>query len=288
MTESLRSLCKRSLLLVSMARGARSAIEHYRREKLVREWRRARASAAQAYFQSHTTRKLQIGAQENIMPGWLNTDLEPVDGRVVFLDARQPFPFEDSIFDYVFSEHCIEHMTYADGLLALRECYRVLKPGGRIRVATPNLNTIVSLCDRRASEMQQRYMKWYIDTFTPEFPSYAPSFVVNNCFRLWGHQFLYDPETLGAALESAGFRDLCWFAPGESGDENLRGIEGHGRRVGEDMNRLETMVVEGMRPRAALSSTAYDQKEQAIGCVMSREANVEKGNSAKKGEVVRL
>lgn len=265
MNESLRSLCKRSLLLVSTARGARYAGEHYRREKLVREWRLAREAALQSYFQSHTTRKLQIGAQENIIPGWLNTDLEPVNGKVVFLDATEPFPFEENVFEYVFSEHCIEHMTYGGGLSALRECYRVLKPGGRVRIATPNLNTIVSLCSRGKSDMQQRYVKWYIDTFTPEFPSYAPGFVVNNCFRLWGHQFLYDPETLGAALESAGFGELRWFAPGESEDENLRGIEGHGRRVGEDMNRLETMVVEGIRPHQALSSASYDQKEQAIG-----------------------
>ena len=250
MTESLRSLCKRSLLLVSTARGARCAIEHYRREKLVREWRRERVAVVEEYFQSHTTRKLQIGTGPNALPGWLNTDLEPSHGTVAFLDARETFPFETTSFDYIFSEHCLEHLSYSDGQSALSECYRVLKPGGRIRVATPNLDNFVALCGLTRNEMQDRYIKWYIDSFTPEFGSYAPGFVVNNLFRLWGHRFIYDPDTLALAMTRAGFCECRWFAPGASEDENLRELEGHGKHTGDDMNRLETMVAEATRPVA--------------------------------------
>jgi SAM-dependent methyltransferase len=216
---------------------------------------RERAVAVQSYLRSQVIRKLQIGTQENILPGWLNTDLLPVDGRVVFLDARERFPFDDSTLDYIFCEHCIEHITYTEGLSALRECYRVLKPGGRVRIATPNLNNIIGLCASPRSEMQERYIEWYIDSFTPQFASYAPGFVVNNCFRLWGHQFIYDPDTLGLAMRTAGFSELRWFAPGESKDENLRGIEGHGRRVGDNINRSETMIAEATRPHTDLSRT---------------------------------
>jgi predicted SAM-dependent methyltransferase len=49
------------------------------------------------------------------------------------------------VFDYVFSEHMIEHVSYAEGLLMLRECLRVLKPGGRIRIATPSLEVLLDL-----------------------------------------------------------------------------------------------------------------------------------------------
>jgi predicted SAM-dependent methyltransferase len=230
-----------------MARGVRFGVEHYRTEKLSKQRRLKRTAVFQSYLQSHAVRKLQIGTQEHILPGWLNTDLLPVDGRVVFLDAREPFRFEDGTFDYIFSEHCIEHITYAEGLSALRECYRVLKPGGRIRIGTPNLSNIIGLCCRPINEIGERYIQWYIDTYTPEFASYAPGFVVNNSFRLWGHQFLYDADTLGAAMKTAGFSDLRWFDPGHSEDENLRGLEGHGKRVGDEINRFETMIAEATR-----------------------------------------
>ncbi len=117
--QSLRSLGKRSLLLISMARGVRFGVHHYRTEKLSKKRRLERTAVFQSYLQSRAVRKLQIGTQENILPGWLNTDLLPVDGRVVFLDAREPFPFEDGTLDYIFCEHCIEHITYAEGLSAL-------------------------------------------------------------------------------------------------------------------------------------------------------------------------
>jgi len=63
-------------------------------------------------------------------------------------------------------------------------------------------------------------------------------------FRSYGHQFLYDADTLRAALSSAGFEDIIQLAPDESPDENLRGIDAHERLIGKEMNRLETMVFE--------------------------------------------
>lgn len=263
MTESLKALCKRSLALVSVARGFRFGVQHYRTEKLSVKRSRQRTAAIQSYFRDHKVRKLQIGTQEHTLPGWLNSDLRPIDERIMFLDAREPFPFEDRTFDYIFSEHCIEHITYSEGLSALRECYRVLKPGGCVRIATPNLSVIIGLCSSPRNEMQERYLKWYVDTYTPEFGSHAPCFVVNNSFRLWGHQFIYDPETLASTMRTAGFTEVRWFAPGESDDENLRGIEGHGKRAGDDMNCFETMIAEAIRAQDLDPSEVTKGSERA-------------------------
>ena len=250
MTERLRNLCKRSLFLVAIARGFRFGVEHYQRVRRLENWHRDRAEVFKTYLESHSLRKLQIGTQEHILRGWLNTDLLPVDGRVAFMDATKPFPFANETFDYIFWEHCIEHISFAEALSALRECHQVLKPGGRVRLATPNLNNILHLCSASRSGIEERYLRWYIDTFTPEFASYEPGFVVNNTFRLWGHQFIYDPSTLTIALNRAGFGGICWFAEGKSEDENLRDLELHGRRVGEEMSRVETMIAEAARPDA--------------------------------------
>ena len=248
MTKSLQTLCKRSRLLVSAARGFRYGRDFYRSSRQLETWKRERTAIIKAYFETHAVRKLQIGTQEHILPGWLNTDLEPVDSRIAFLDAREPFPFEDGALDYVFWEHCIEHISYPKAIAGLRESFRVLKAGGRVRIATPNLHTMIGLCAAPRDEQQERYIRWYIDSYTPEFTSYEPGFVVNNTFRLWGHQFIYDTDTLALALRTAGFSDPHWYAPGESEDENLRGIEGHDLRAGDEMNRFETMIAEAVRP----------------------------------------
>ncbi len=73
--------------------------------------------------------------------------------------------------------------------------------------------------------------------------------MINNAFRDWGHQFIYDRATLQSAMEEVGFVDITRYAPGESDDEVLRGIESHGKAVGNaDMNLFETMVLEAKRP----------------------------------------
>ncbi len=52
-------------------------------------------------------------------------------------DASEKFPFEDNSFDCVTASEIIEHII--DDVAFLKECYRVLKPGGRLIVSTPNI-----------------------------------------------------------------------------------------------------------------------------------------------------
>ncbi len=200
------------------------------------------------YLKSHQVRKLQIGAGPNILPEWLNTDKSPSSPRVLFLDAANPFPFRDATFDYIYSEHLIEHLTYKQGQLMLRECFRVLKPGGSIRTATPDLETLIGLYTPQKSSLQQKYIHWVVDKFYPEIGLYQESVVINSSFRNFGHQFLYDCSLLQSTLEKAGFVAITRYNVGESDDEVFRRIESHGLSCGdEEMNRFETMVVEARR-----------------------------------------
>lgn len=212
-------------------------------------WARAAAQALDAYRAAHDVRKLQLGTGTNPLAGWLNTDIVPSGAGIVFLDSTKPFPIEDASFDYVFSEHHIEHLTYAEGLITLRECYRVLRPGGRIRIATPSLETLIGLYTGQTDDVQQRYIRFITDTFLPDVRTYSAVFVLNNAFRNWGHQFLYDRATLQQTMIDVGFVEVVGVSPGESEDPHLRGIDSHGQFIGdEEMSRFETMVLEGRRP----------------------------------------
>lgn len=203
----------------------------------------------ETYVATHRVRKLQLGAGTTALDGWLSTDLFPASPDGVYLDVVKSFPISAQTFDYVCCEHMIEHISRAQGLTLLRECRRILKPDGIVRIATPDLEVLVGLYHARENALAKRYIAWITDRHLEGVHVYRASFVINNAFRNWGHQFLYDGELLEMAMRDAGFVDLKRHSPGESDDEHLRGIESHGENVGDDeMNRFETMVYEGKCP----------------------------------------
>jgi len=208
--------------------------------QLVRNGLRARRRGAliDAYFHTHDFPKLQLGAGEHPHDGWLNTDLHGYgrSDELVYLDVRKPFPLPDGSFDFVYSEHMIEHLTYAEGQHCLRESLRVLKPGGRIRVATPSLERLAALYD--GGEAAESYIQWAVETLEPEVKASLAGVVINNFFRSWGHRFVYDPETLSYALREAGFVGIAEAPLGE--------LEQHLAETPE-FNRLETFVLEAER-----------------------------------------
>jgi predicted SAM-dependent methyltransferase len=214
--------------------------------------RMAGGRAIDAYVASHPVRKLHLGAGAGSLDGWLSTDISPLSERIVYLDACEPFPIDDAAFDYVFSEHMIEHISWQAGARMLDECFRIMKPGATIRVATPDLAVLLALYTAPRDATAERYVRWITDRALPDVGSYKPAFVINNAFRAWGHQFLYDAELLETALVRAGFVSVRRCAYGESSDPHLRGVESHGHNVGDvAMVAFETMIFEADKPRRA-------------------------------------
>lgn len=202
------------------------------------------------YLRSHSVRSLHIGASNNVLEGWLNTDISLGHDSVVYLNATARFPFGPNTFDYIMAEHMIEHVEFSAAQSMLSECFRVLKPGGRARFSTPDLGVLLSLHAGEKSTAQQRYIDWMTERLMPCVQRCREVFVINNAFRAWGHCFLYDQKTLQFALENVGFRDIRFFKPGISDDANLKGLESHGKEIqAEDINQFETIVVEGSKAK---------------------------------------
>jgi SAM-dependent methyltransferase len=72
----------------------------------------------------------------------LDADKAHPDGRGVpvrFADLREGIPYPAESFDVVYHSNFLEHLDRRDGEAFLRECRRVLRPGGILRVVVPDL-----------------------------------------------------------------------------------------------------------------------------------------------------
>lgn len=216
------------------------------REPLWAIFRRYRESRQAVSVGAVTSLCLELGAGgDRARAGWLTTDLN-AGAHAAELDAAKPFPLPSRSFDFVFSEHMIEHIPFDKGQLMLRQCFRVLKRGGVLRLATPALSFLLHLFSQDRSEREDRYIRWAVASFVPSAPEPLPSFVINNFMRAWGHQFIYDRPTLRHALGAAGFRHIVECEIGQSEHPELRGLEST-ERLPERFLELETMIFEATK-----------------------------------------
>ncbi len=198
------------------------------------------------YFAQPGLKKLHLGCGDYLLQGWLNTDYEPVTPNVCFLDVTRSFPFATDSFAYVYHEHLIEHLPLAGGIHLLQECFRVLQPGGVMRVTTPDVQFLLNLMQAEKSAQQLAYLSWETDTYVRWAPRAEDIFVFNNFVRDWGHQFIYDVKTLVRLLGEAGFREVKQVALEESHWPELQKLENVGRMPAGFL-ALESFALEAVK-----------------------------------------
>jgi hypothetical protein len=86
--------------------------------------------------------KLNIGAGKTQIPGFT-----PVDR--MFGDEAYPLKYATNSVDEIRASHVLEHFSFRDAVTALEDWVRVLKPGGRIRIAVPDVDKCLTSEDPR-------------------------------------------------------------------------------------------------------------------------------------------
>lgn len=157
--------------------------------------------------------KLHLGCGSNSLEGWVNVDIESPIADLIH-DLRQPLPFPDGSVDRIFAEHMIEHIEYEEAIALIRECRRVLVPGGVVRVTTPDLVWLVT-----------NYAAAVTDRWGELWQPRSPCALLNEGMRSWGHKYLYDRADLRALFHDAGFVDVVDCDWRESIDPELSGLE---------------------------------------------------------------
>ena len=168
---------------------------------------------------------LNVGCGGSGLPKWVNLDLVPAPMVNCLWDARRSLLFCNRSCLGIFSEHFLEHLEPTlEATTFLRECRRVLKPGGRIRILVPDGEAYLKayaaggwdqLAQLRGLQ-GERNDPWFGHSYENRME------LINMVFRQGiQHAFIYDYEALAQALEKAGFKDPRKAKPNDSKDPKL-------------------------------------------------------------------
>jgi predicted SAM-dependent methyltransferase len=126
-------------------------------------------------------------------------------GKFIHRDLQRGIPFPDNTVDYIFSSHLLDCLPRTDGARVLAEAFRVLRPGGMVRLAVSDLEITIALLV--AGDRETARARLFPPTVS----------------RVNLRYFMYDFETLSAALSEAGFVDIerRSFQRGEVPDTEL-------------------------------------------------------------------
>ena len=90
--------------------------------------------------------KINLGSGLNPVAGFVNVDVLPdAPGVDVVADITERLPFDDAAADVLYASHILEHFSHADVPALLADWRRVLRPGGQLLVAVPDLAVIASM-----------------------------------------------------------------------------------------------------------------------------------------------
>lgn len=174
--------------------------------------------------------KLHLGAGPLRLEGWENHDSE--------VDLRQPLPWKDGSVDFIFTEHCVEHLFQREVWNFFVECRRILKPGGVVRTSVPS---IVKLWPRLTPE--------YIALVKERgWGDGSIGSGVRHIVFEHGHQSLWTPDLLITVKKAIGL-DAYEVPLFGSGYIELQNLEQHWRQVGREHNEIQAVSVEGVKSK---------------------------------------
>jgi predicted SAM-dependent methyltransferase len=186
--------------------------------------------------------KINLGCGDHWKAGWQNLDWSPkarlvwcrklrVFDRILPQTTRRypldlichdlrkiPLPFASQLAGVIFSGYVLEYLTFEQCQSVLQDCWRILMPGGLIRLSQTNIRAVVDAYHRETtpepSEAAVRAaQKFFERVISPEY------------LRFWARLFrrgckiqLFDPPKIGFMLRSAGFVQIKFYGREQEGE----------------------------------------------------------------------
>ena len=140
--------------------------------------------------------KLDVcGGRNPFQPGeFLNVDIVDFPQVDLVFDVRKRFPIDEGVIEEIISVATLEHLRKPHVHHILREFFRVLRPGGVLRVSTPDIEAIARavLAGRDPDEVNQQLFGKFKDDGTEDYDV---------------HRWMYTAPQMIQTLMEMGFSD---------------------------------------------------------------------------------
>lgn len=138
--------------------------------------------------------RLHLGCGSRILPGYVHVDLADYPHIAHRRSLSDLACFENESADLIYASHCLEYFDRQEVVGVLGEWYRVLKPGGVLRLAVPDFRALIDVYRRSgdlATVLGPLFGRWCTPGLSQ--PVY--------------HKTVYDFDSLSAVLAENGFDD---------------------------------------------------------------------------------
>ena len=160
--------------------------------------------------------KLNLGSfKDCFYYNWMNIDILDLSEfckqqsyRFLQHDLTKGIPYKDNTIDIIFTSHFLEHIDRNQSKQFLKECYRVMKPGGVIRISVPNALQLTS--EYIASDIKKyKHINVGVENAEDDAEAYYE-------LLLAGHKTIYDESSLSDILKKIGFKKVENISPFKS------------------------------------------------------------------------
>ena len=186
---------------------------------------------------------VHIGSGHDIRRGWINIDqgiitrIGPNHTIAIGWDLTTGIPVDDAAADAIYSSHFLEHLEHGAALALLRECLRILRPGGKFRASLPDARKTIRAYLSGDTEYWKRYDALVADDGLPPPETRSPIDYLYREGVAWQHKALYDPDKIGRLLAFVGFEDFSEVEFDPAWDP------------GTEVRRAASFYVEARKPR---------------------------------------
>lgn len=160
--------------------------------------------------------KAQIGCGPNYLKGFVNIDANFQRQTDYLLDVRAGLPFPDCSMEFIYSCHMLEHLHVTEAIRLLKECHRVLKAEGYMRLTLPDFEFVFRILggDEESS-------------FPRHFRSKHGQ-AINFLFCDGQHKYGFSKEVVEELALELGFSRVVEAGPADENISNIDHIEPSG------------------------------------------------------------
>lgn len=184
---------------------------------------------------------LNVGYWAQLQEGAIYKDLNGTTNTYMLNhDLRNGIPAADNSLDLAYHSHMLEHLSYTDGIEFTKECLRVLKPGGTLRILVPDLELWINAYTNNNSFFFEQYR---------QMGGIDPDIYVTKAAVFMGmlhnheHKCGYDFESLKWLVEHVGFTDIKRTLYGAGTIDDIENIE----KV-DPIRTMESLCIECKKP----------------------------------------